>query len=284
MLDAMVLIGFGLFAAGIIGMLRLVPALATITYPLAWWGLLIIVDSWNYRRRRLSLWRGGAAVRFFVVDVPASALLWLFFEVMNLPAPEWIYLGGFDSIAAQTLLGFVSFATVVPIVVEAWWLVHGPVYIPATPHAWRAVFLLLGAVTLVLPWFNHIWYLNQGMWIAPALLLMPFLHETRRESGGRWLGSLALAGLLSGVTWESLNYPSPTHWEYRILPHAAHLFQMPLPGYIGFIPFALTCLAVYEASRRIPVRLTTAFLLYSASLGLMFIITRVYYESGIWRP
>lgn len=281
------LIGVVVFAAGLGGMLRLVPALVNLTYPLMWWGLLMVVDQWNYRRRALSLWRPDPA-RFFAVIVPASALLWIGFELLNLPAPEWTYIGGFQGIAAQTVLGCASFATVIPIVVEAWWLVRGEVCV-TTPllraaRRRRGLFLIAGAVTIALPWLNHIWWLNQVMWLSPALLLLPFVKSKACEDGPRWILHLAAAGLLSGFFWECLNYPSPAHWRYEILRGAPHLFQMPLPGYIGFIPFALTCLVVYEALHRIPARLPAAALLYVVAFGSMFAVTRIYYDRGIWRP
>jgi len=281
-------IGIALFALAVAAMMGAVPALLDLTYPLAWWGLLLAVDAWNYRLRGLSLWRGNAPL-FWSIVLPASALLWLVFELMNLPAPQWIYIGGFHSIAGQTLLGFVAFGTVVPIVIEAWWLVRGEICLPRGlldfAHRGRAIWIAAGALLLLLPWFNRgPWWLNQGMWLAPALLWLPFTHAPSCANPRRWLRDLTLAGLLSGVAWESLNWPSHTHWQYTILPHAPHLFQMPLPGYIGFIPFALTCLAAYELCLRLRTGFATAAMLYVPALGLMYVVTKVYFERGIWRP
>jgi len=280
--------GLLLFAMGIAGVMGWVPALRDAAYPLLWWGLLIGVDEWNFRRRGLSLWRGNARA-FFAVTVPISALLWLFFELLNLPRPEWIYLGGYHSIAGQTMLGFVSFATVVPIEIEAWWLVAGDISILdallAAARRWRWAFVAAGAAVVALPWIQSgPWYWNQAMWIAPALLLLPFVRVKRCRDVGRWLLQLSVAGLLAGFFWECLNWPSHTHWQYVILRSSPHLFQMPLPGYIGFIPFALTCLAVYEAGRAIRGTAATSVLLWTLAFGLMFVVTRVYLERGIWRP
>lgn len=280
--------GITLILLGIAGLEQWVPALRDVTYPLLWWGLLMLADEWNYRRRRESLWRNNARA-FFAVTVPVSALLWLFFELLNLPRPEWIYLGGFHSIAGQTVLGFVSFATVVPIEIEAWWLVRGEICCPASlldaVRRWRWVFLICGIALVALPWIQPgPWYWNQGMWIAPALLLLPFIRMAECSGAGRWTAHPAIAGVLAGFMWEALNWPSHTHWQYVILRGAPHLFQMPLPGYVGFIPFALTCLAVYEACRPIRANLVTGVLLWAIALGLMFLVTRVYFERGIWRP
>jgi len=279
--------GIGLLAMGVAGAAGVLPAMRELTYPLLWWGLLLLVDEWNFRRRGLSLWRGNAAA-FFAVIVPVSTLLWLFFELLNLPRPEWVYLGGFHSIAGQTVLGFVAFATVVPIEIEAWWLVRRRIAIAGplldAARRWRWAFLVAGVALVALPWIQTgPWYWNQGMWIVPALLLLPFVHAERAD-GGRWLADLCVAGLLAGFFWEGLNWASHTHWEYTILKNAPHVFQMPLPGYVGFIPFALTCLAVYEACRTIRGSIATAVMLWALAMGLMFVVTEVYFERGIWRP
>ena len=280
--------GLLLFTMGIAGVAGWIAALRDAAYPLLWWGLLIEVDGWNFRRSGLSLWRRNAGA-FFAVTAPVSALLWLFFELLNLPRPEWVYLGGYHSIAGQTVLGFVSFATVVPIEIEAWWLVAGEVSIAReildAARRWRWAFVAAGAITIALPWIQSgPWYWNQAMWISPALLLLPFVRVKASRETGRWVWRLSAAGLLAGFFWECLNWPSHTHWRYVILTSAPHLFQMPLPGYIGFIPFALACLVVYEASRAMRGTVAIGALLWTLAGGLMYVVTQVYFERGIWRP
>ncbi len=280
--------GLVLFVLGVVAMAGWIPALREVTYPVCWWGLLMMADAHNFRRAGQSLWRGSYR-RFFGVTLPVSVLLWLFFELLNLPAPEWIYAGGFHSIRAQTLLGFASFSTVIPIEIESWWLVGGKLCIPAPLRSaalrFRTIFVLLGIATVVLPWFNQrVWYLNQAMWLSPALLLLPFLKWPACADSGLWLARLSASGLLAGLFWECLNWFSPAHWKYLILRGAPHLFQMPIPGYLGFIPFAVTCLAVYEAVRRIRSSVIVIALLWISAAGLMFALTQVYFDRGIWRP
>ena len=56
-----------------------------------------------------------------------------------------------------------------------------------------------------------------------------------------------LSGLLCGVLWEFWNYWAVTRWTYTV-PYASDLkvFEMPVDGYLGFLPFALECFAMYH--------------------------------------
>ena len=70
---------------------------------------------------------------------------------------------------------------------------------------------------------------------------------------GRWGRTLSLmaAGLTCGVLWEFWNYWAAAKWIYR-LPflgplESVKLFEMPLPGFGGFLPFALECWVAFIA-------------------------------------
>ena len=58
-----------------------------------------------------------------------------------------------------------------------------------------------------------------------------------------------------------------------ILPQAPHLFEMPLPGYLGFIPFGLSVLAVYEWHRRLPTSMGVIIAVYAATVASLYAIT-----------
>jgi hypothetical protein len=78
------------------------------------------------------------------------------------------------------------------------------------------------------------------------------------------------------------NYPARTHWEYLILPDAPHLFYMPLPGYLGFIPFALSMMAVYQWGRQVRPSLWLGALLYGIAIAGLYWLTALYVRRGIW--
>jgi hypothetical protein len=96
--------------------------------------------------------------------------------------------------------------------------------------------------------------------------------------------SAAAAGILGGVLWEFINYWSLTRWEYLVLPEAAHAFEMPLAGYLGFVPFAFSTLAVYCWQLRLRARAATVALLYGITLAALYAFVRLYSASGSRPP
>ncbi len=122
------------------------------------------------------------------------------------------------------------------------------------------------------------------MWLVPALLLLPFWPPNGSGSSRWFFTGLVFTGLATGLCWESLNWPSRTHWEYLILPRIPHLFQMPLPGYLGFIPFSLSALAAFQAQKRIPAHPLPVLLLYTLAIALQTLMTVLYRRAGLWLP
>jgi hypothetical protein len=57
----------------------------------------------------------------------------------------------------------------------------------------------------------------------------------------------ALAALVCGFWWELWNGYSLVHWE-DTLPyvHALKIFEMPIFGYAGYVPFGILCLGITE--------------------------------------
>jgi hypothetical protein len=280
-----VLAGAVIWGIGLAAMAGLIPPLANYTYPIVWWGLLPIVDTYNYRRHRLSLWRGQAR-QFLLITIPVSVLFWLLFEALNLAAPQWRYKGGIGILHAQVLFGFIAFATVIPIMVEAYWVVGGPFCLPdpfgAVFRKWRGAAITIGVILAAIPFVNRVFWFNQGMWLAPGLVLLPFANSPPCSRARRFAAAIASSGLIAGFFWEMLNYWARTHWEYLILPTTPHLFQMPLLGYTGFIPFALTSMVVYEQQARWRARVVTSVLLYAAAVGALYLLTIVYINRGLW--
>ena len=279
-----VLAGTLLTAVGIADTAGLVPAVADYAYGIVWWGVLLLVDAWNSHRRGLSMWRGNVA-HFLTITAPASVVVWLIFEALNLPAPQWRYRGEIPGILGKVLFGFVSFATVVPIMVESWWLVAGRQCLPGGLLSWfqrlRWWVVAAAAGLAILPFVNTVFWWNQGMWLVPALVLFPFTRA-HSCSGSHFTRALVGSALLAGLSWEAFNYPAPTHWEYLILAGSPHLFYMPLAGYVGFIPFALSMMAVYEWSRELRPSLWLGMLLYATAIAGLYSLTVVYIDRGIW--
>ncbi len=95
------------------------------------------------------------------------------------------------------------------------------------------------------------------LWLCPLFLILG-IQCIRKEktcfnelAQGDWRPVLlsALAALVCGFWWELWNANSLVHWEYSIpYVHTFKVFEMPILGYSGYIPFGLTCLAITEFS------------------------------------
>jgi hypothetical protein len=59
----------------------------------------------------------------------------------------------------------------------------------------------------------------------------------------------ATAALFCGFWWELWNAYSFSHWEYTIpYVHALKIFEMPILGFAGYLPFGITCFVVAECA------------------------------------
>ncbi len=56
---------------------------------------------------------------------------------------------------------------------------------------------------------------------------------------------------MCGVLWEFWNYWAGTKWIYAVpILGDIRLFEMPVPGFLGFPPFCLECYVLYQFARR----------------------------------
>lgn len=238
----------------------LLPGMRTayLFFPL-WLGYILAMDGLVWQRTGTSLLT-RSRLQFMLLFL-LSAPCWWLFEVINWRTQNWTYLGSdVFSDLEYWLLCSLSFSTVMPAVFQTAELAlsfswvqrfaQGP-RLQATPRL--LLFLLLGGaamLALVLAWPR---YFYPFVWTSICLLLEPlnvwlgrrsFSHRLRL---GDWreVAALAVGALLCGFFWEMWNYFSFPKWTYHT-PGAQflHLFEMPLLGYGGYLPFAweLFCL------------------------------------------
>jgi hypothetical protein len=227
-------------------------------FPL-WLGYILLVDALVWKRNGRSLWIRSRKdfVLLFVISAPA----WWLFELINVRTANWEYLGanlfGPNDFG---LLSTISFSTVIPAVFETAELVRSFSWVdrfavgPRVPER-RGVFiclLIMGLVMLsaMLAW-PKIFY--PFTWIALIFILepinywtgRPYFLQRLRQGDWRTVISLAFGALLCGFFWEMWNYYSFPKWIYHI-PGLAffHIFEMPILGYGGYIPFALELYAL----------------------------------------
>jgi len=238
------------------------PGLRThvLFFPL-WLGYILFVDALAARARGHSpLTR--SRTRFaglFIVSAPA----WWLFEVINWRTQNWHYQGReLFSDFEYFLLATVSFSTVIPAVfVTAEWLssftwvrsFSGGRPVPEST-ARRLMMLLAGLLLLVLT-LALPRYFFPFVWIAPYLITAAVNgllgHRTLEAHAARGDRSphlaLALGALVCGFFWELWNFWAFPRWIYTVpFVDFAHVFEMPLLGYGGYLPFGLELFALYH--------------------------------------
>jgi hypothetical protein len=130
---------------------------------------------------------------------------------------------------------------------------------PARP-ALAIASIALGAAMLLWPiaWPSR--YLAAPVWLGFIFLLDPINAWlgapslfTRTRAGNRdLLINLMASGLLCGLLWEFWNYWARAKWHYTVpIMESVKLFEMPLPGFLGFPAFALECFTMYVFVRQL---------------------------------
>ena len=70
----------------------------------------------------------------------------------------------------------------------------------------------------------------------------------------------------------------------RIHPDWPKLFEMPLLGYLGFVPFAFSTLALYVLLQRVRPRAATVAALWVAAAATMLALTVIWAGRGFYTP
>ncbi len=237
------------------------------TFPFLWIGYVIVVNALTYRRTGSCLLRERPV--YFLALFPASAVFWWFFEYLNRFVFNWYYVridmfGPWGYVVYATA----CFSTVLPAVLSTAELLGSFSFMkaaygdfipvrPAHPKAIAGMVLVLVAASLfALGLFPNL--LFPFLWVSPLLLLVSLQTLAGREqvfsplARGDWsrAAALASAALVCGFFWEMWNYFSMPRWEYSIpFVHRFQIFEMPLLGYAGYLPFGLECGAVGDLLR-----------------------------------
>ncbi len=234
------------------------------TFAPLWLGYIVIVNALTFRRvgRCMLLHRPRYCLSLF----PLSAAFWWSFEYLNRFVQNWYYVGGEELTAGAYLLrATLPFSTVLPAVLgTAEWLTTCPRLSAGLDQfvtldfknrrqwGWVILCVAAGGLFGLGLWPDSLFSL---VWVAPLLLIIalqlirdePTILDETAHGDWRTLWAVALAALICGWFWEMWNFYSLTHWQYAV-PYVQRfeLFQMPLLGYAGYLPFGLECLAVAD--------------------------------------
>ncbi len=234
-------------------------------FTLLWLGYIVAMNALRYRRSGRSPLTHRTA--WFLSLFPVSAAFWWLFEYLNQFSGNWYYAGVSASGALDYFVqASLPFSTVLPAVASTWaWLASFPrldsLSLPPirgrASLAWVAMAAgLLGLAALPM-WPDMLFPL---LWLAPLLVLAALQYLVTGETlfaplmDGDWRRVLqpALAALVCGLFWELWNYGSLAKWHYSI-PYVDrfHVFEMPLLGYAGYLPFGVECALVLQLTQRL---------------------------------
>jgi hypothetical protein len=232
------------------------------TFLPVWLAYILVVNALSVRRsgRCLMTSHPGPYALLF----PVSAAFWWFFEYLNRYVWNWYYRGVEGMNAGEyAFFATCSFATVLPAVTAtAEWLgtfrpfadgrLCGFARFDVRSPASVAGLALTAAVGLTgIVFCPHVTF--PLLWISPLAVFLvvqaltgePTVLDGLARGDWRLAVRFALAALICGFFWEMWNVHSLAKWVYAVpYVHAFQIFEMPVVGFAGYLPFGLECAAV----------------------------------------
>jgi hypothetical protein len=225
-----------------------------------WAGFILAVNG-------LSVKRSGSCLMTrrplgFLLLFPLSSGFWWLFEYFNRFVQNWYYTGieGMGP-GEYSYYASLAFATVLPGVLSMIDLLLTlpalgvglarckPVNLTESRTIPMLTLTLSGTGLALIGIFPD--QLFALLWVSPLLIILSMQSLSGRPTllasltYGDWRPVVvpALAALVCGFFWEMWNHFSLARWTYSI-PYVQrfHLFEMPILGYGGYLPFGLECL------------------------------------------
>jgi hypothetical protein len=255
-----IIIGFIILIFSEIMMFKGIKPFSTLFYPFAWWSYILIMDGIIYKIKNNSLIMNRR--KEFLLLIPWSIFIWLIFELINIYMKNWYYINLPQEKGIRWFGYGISYATVLPgIFLTAEFLdsiglfkririkrivVNRSLYI---------LFIFIGVISLIGPIILPK-YFFPFIWVSFIFLLEPVNHKFNAKSILKDLENGDLrrififftSGIICGILWEFWNFWAGSKWVYNIpFFNRWKIFEMPLLGYLGFLPFALECYIMYNS-------------------------------------
>jgi hypothetical protein len=232
---------------------------ATYFYSFAWWSYILAADALVYWVRGESLMMNRT--RSFLIMIPLSIFIWCIIEGFNFRLANWHYII-LPPAFWQRWIGYaVAYGTVLPGLCETAHLLQATRYFRAVSiKRWRPslrslnLMISAGGACLLAPLLIPR-YCFPLVWIGFALILEPLLYRSGNDSllndiehgNLTRLLTLLIGGLICGFLWEAWNFWAQAKWIYTVpFFEKLKLFEMPLLGFLGFSPFAVSAYAMYR--------------------------------------
>jgi len=234
------------------------------TFSPFWFGYILIVNGLTWRRTGHCMLRSRPCYTGWLFAI--SAVFWWYFEYLNRFVQNWHYEGVGELSGLQYFIyATLPFATVLPAVLGTRELLETyprlscglddflPVR-PRRPRAWAAAVFALSCLGLagIGRWPSLLYPL---LWLAPLFVITALqcwrgqrtLFSDLATGNWRQVVLLATAALICGFFWELWNLHSQAKWIYSV-PFVGRfkLFEMPILGFAGYLPFGLECAVVAD--------------------------------------
>ena len=233
-----------------------------ISYAPLWLGYILVMNA-------LCVWRSGSSPLTahpgaYLATFPVSALFWWFFEYLNRYVWNWYYLGVSQMSAGEyAFYATLCFSSVLPAVTATASFLHtfgpfrderfadmGRVDIRGRrPTVFLAFVSILGLAGIVfIPQYTF-----PLLWLSPLMVFIllqtalgePSVLDRLREGNWSLVFRFAVAALVCGLAWETWNYYAVAKWVYAVpWVHRFQVWEMPIIGFAGYLPFGVECAAV----------------------------------------
>lgn len=231
-----------------------------LVFPFLWICYIGIVNALTFRRTETCLLTHAPkhVVRLFLWSIP----FWWFFEYLNRFVWNWFYLFPENYHWADHLVGgSLAFSTVLPAFASTYEYLRSfsllqtafSKGVSINIGRQSRVFASLGVLgMLLIGWvpnfaFPLLWSAPLFLWIFFQLKdgKLPFRSLLNGDYSS--LVTAACAALICGFFWELWNVFSLPKWLYAVpWVQGVKIFEMPIVGYLGYLPFGLECLAIVE--------------------------------------
>jgi hypothetical protein len=231
------------------------------TFTPLWLGYIVTINALTYRQSGRCMLRNSPCS--FLLLFPVSAAFWWFFEYLNRFVQNWHYVGPLFGPWEYFWYATLPFSTVLPAIMGtrdwllsfSWTQQNFQMFFPihlSRPRAvaWPVLLATAAGLAGIGIWPNYLFPL---VWVSPVLIIISLqtmfgqYHLFSPLSHGDWrdVFSSALAALVCGLFWEMWNAYSLAKWEYSIpFVHRFEVFEMPLLGYAGYLPFGWVCAVI----------------------------------------
>ncbi len=202
------------------------------------------------------------------------------YEIINLRLENWFYINLPQNFFQRWIGYLLAYGTVIPALYVTKEFLRGIFGEIKVRHILMGHYAIpgiyIGAATCIATIAFPV-YLFPLAWIFLFLILdgynyrrghSSFLGDWEHGLAGNLISTLS-SGLICGVLWETWNFWSISKWVYTVpFFEKCKIFEMPLPGYLGFLFFAMGTIAFVNFLQGI--KIYKSYLLRATSAALVF--------------